>query len=60
MNETIVWHKLTELDPPEEVGLLLCFKGEVFWGDWDGEGFRDSYTGLVEQVEFWALPKGPK
>lgn len=60
MNETIKWYSLNELEPPEEVGLLLFYKGEVFLGDWDTKDFRNAYTGLVEDVEFWAIAKGPK
>ena len=60
MNETIKWYSINELEPPEEVGLVLYYQGEVFWGDWDGKDFRDAYTGLTQDVEFWALVKGPK
>jgi hypothetical protein len=60
MNETIVWNKLAGSEPPEEIGLLLYYKGEVFWGDWDGKDFRDAYTGLTQDVEFWAIVKGPQ
>jgi hypothetical protein len=60
MNETIKWYSINELEPPEEVGLVLFYQGEVFWGDWDGKDFTDSATGLKEPVWFWALVKGPK
>ena len=60
MNETIKWYSIVEMEPPEEVGLALFNKGEVFWGDWDGKDFTDVASGLKWPVEFWALVEGPK
>jgi broad specificity phosphatase PhoE len=55
----ITWVKLAGSEPPEGVPLLLSYRGEIFFGEWDGEAFRDAFTGAPEPVDHWAIVEGP-
>jgi len=59
MNELIEWVSIRDDLPEEEVGVLLYWRGQVFWGDWNGKDFTDVATGLPVDVSHWASVNGP-
>lgn len=60
MKETIEWVKADQSWPEEESPVMLCHKGQVFFGYFEDGQFKDYANCHPCSVDFWAYVEGPK